>query len=243
MDVTGILFASIDTEADAIESWNRWYDLEHLPPNIALPGIMSGRRYVAPPELHEARLPATPMSGFADGQGSHITIYTLCGSPTQVMADMTSERDVLEERGRMVGAGRREVRAGDCMNYVWGHGSAELLATEQDLPHVGHTAVRVVLRTGGDGTAVGSAAVNVPGVHAVLGFTTTFMAPIECDVYLLEGDPAAVTAACRAEAGYGGEAEILLDAPFQLITPFDYSFAERMRGSWLPQTLPPLAEE
>ena len=56
MDVSGIIFASIDCDADAIEDWNRWYDLEHLPPNIALPGIMSGKRYVAPPDLHEDRI-------------------------------------------------------------------------------------------------------------------------------------------------------------------------------------------
>ncbi len=49
MDVSGIIFASVDCDADAVEDWNRWYDLEHLPPNIALPGIMSGKRYVAPP--------------------------------------------------------------------------------------------------------------------------------------------------------------------------------------------------
>jgi hypothetical protein len=233
-------FASIDTEAVAVESWNRWYDVEHLPPNIALPGIMTGRRYVAPPELHDARLPERPMTGFADGQGCHITIYMLCGSPTQVMTDMTAERDVLEANGRMVGAGRREVRAGDCMEYAWGHGSSELLATFQDLPHVAHNAVRVVLRKGGDGLKVGANAVDVDGVHAVLGFSTTFMAPVECDIYLLEGDPAEVTTACRDAAPYGEDSSVLLDAPFQLITPFDYSFAERMRGSWLPQTLPAL---
>ncbi len=39
MDVSGIIFASIDCDADAVEDWNRWYDLEHLPPNIALPGM------------------------------------------------------------------------------------------------------------------------------------------------------------------------------------------------------------
>ena len=47
MDVSGIIFASVDCDADAVEDWNRWYDLEHLPPNIALPGIMSGKRYAA----------------------------------------------------------------------------------------------------------------------------------------------------------------------------------------------------
>ena len=238
MDVSGILFASIDTEGDNIEAWNRWYDLEHLPPNIALPGIMSGRRYVAGPELHEARLPSVPMPGVADGQGVLITIYTLCGDPQQVMADMTSEREVLVDAGRMDNAGRRQVRAGDCMGYRWGHGSAELAANHQDLPHIGHTAVRVVLRSGGDGSAVGASAVEVDGVHAALGFTTTFLAPLECDLYLLEGDAAEVTAACRNAAPYPDDVEVVLDAPFELITPFDYGFAEHIRSSWLPQVLP-----
>ena len=90
MDVSGIIFASIDCDADAIEDWNRWYDLEHLPPNIALPGIMTGKRYVAPPELHEVREPAKRLDGFADGRGVHVTIYTLAGDPSQVLADMTT---------------------------------------------------------------------------------------------------------------------------------------------------------
>ena len=60
MDVSGIIFASVDCDADAIEGWNRWYDLEHLPPNIALPGIMSGKRYVAPPSCTTC---ANPRSG------------------------------------------------------------------------------------------------------------------------------------------------------------------------------------
>ena len=93
MDVSGIIFASVDCDADAIEDWNRWYDLEHLPPNIALPGIMTGKRYVAPPELHDVREPAKRLDGFADGRGVHVTVYTLAGDPAQVLADMTSYRD------------------------------------------------------------------------------------------------------------------------------------------------------
>ena len=84
MDVSGIIFACVDCDADAVEDWNRWYDLEHLPPNIALPGIMSGRRYVAPPALHEVREPARRLEGFADGRGVHVTVYTLHGDPAQV---------------------------------------------------------------------------------------------------------------------------------------------------------------
>ncbi|MGR7001735.1 hypothetical protein ACU686_33050 [Yinghuangia aomiensis] len=33
MRPTGIIFAALDCDADVIEAWNRWYDLEHTPPD------------------------------------------------------------------------------------------------------------------------------------------------------------------------------------------------------------------
>ena len=150
MDVSGIIFASIDCDADTVEDWNRWYDLEHLPPNIALPGIMSGKRYVAPPALHEAREPADRLDGFADGRGVHVTVYTLHGAPAQVLADMTSTRDVLEDAGRMFAPEKKIVRAGDAMTLSWGVADPALKADATDLPHMQHTAIRAVMRRGGD---------------------------------------------------------------------------------------------
>ena len=135
----GIIFASVDCDADAVEDWNRWYDLEHLPPNIALPGIMSGKRYVAPPELHEVREPADRLEGFADGRGVHVTVYTLSGDPAQVLADMTSTRDVLEDAGRMFAPEKKIVRAGDAMTLSWGVADPALKADPIDVPHMQHT--------------------------------------------------------------------------------------------------------
>jgi hypothetical protein len=239
VETTGIIFASVDTDHANIESWNRWYDLEHLPPNIALPGITTGRRYVAPPELHAARGPARPLDGFEAGKGVNLTIYTLCSDPSEVMDVMTREREVLEAAGRMAGAGRRVVRAGDAMTWRWGVANTTLAAAEQDLPHIAHTAIRVVLRRGGDSveSSVAPAAVTVEGVHAVLSFAASFMSGTDCDLYLLEGDPAEITGRCRAAAPYPDDAEIVLDAPFALVVPFDYSFAKRIRASDLPETI------
>jgi len=240
MKPTGIIFAVVDTDAAAIESWNRWYDLEHLPPNIALPGIMSGRRYVATPELVAARLPSEPLGGFDAGKGLHVTIYVTCGDPAEAITVMTSRRDDLEAAGRMAGAGNRVVRAGDAMRLAWALSDPGLLLDEADVPHLGHTAIRVVLRRGGGDevrSATAPAAVTVDGVHAVASYEAEFQAGIECDVYLLEGDAGALTAALRAAADYPAQADVLLDAPFDAIVPFDYSFAERIRYSALPQTI------
>ena len=240
MDVSGLILACVDTDASALESWNRWYDLEHLPPNIALPGVLSGRRYVAPPELHEVRLPEKPLAGFEAGRGTNLTLYTLCGDPEEAIAEMTRVREELEAAGRMVGAGHRVVRAGDALTWNWGVADPALRADSRDIPHIQHTSVRVVLRRGGDQdvrTEVAPAAVEVAGVHGVLGHRALFQQGTDCDLYLMSGDPASVTREVREAARYPDGVELLLDAPFQLIVPFDYSFVARIRDSWLPQTI------
>jgi hypothetical protein len=240
MDVSGIIFAAVDCDADAIEDWNRWYDLEHLPPNLALPGIMSGKRYVAPPDLHAVRAPESRLVGFAEGRGVHVTVYTLAGDPAVVLADMTTYRDKLEAAGRMFAPEKKTVRAGDAMTLRWGVADPALKADPCDVAHVQHTAIRAVLRRGGDAEArdaVAAAAVTVDGVHAVLGHRSITDPGLDLDLYLLEGDAAAVTVAARAAAPYGAGTEVVLDAPFRVIVPFDYGFADDIRASDLPQTI------
>ena len=43
MQATGVICAVLDCDADSIEAFNRWYDLEHVPPNVSLDGVMSLR--------------------------------------------------------------------------------------------------------------------------------------------------------------------------------------------------------
>jgi hypothetical protein len=103
-----------------------------------------------------------------------------------------------------------------------------------------HTAIRAVMRRGGDGAArdeVAAAAVGVDGVHVVLGHRSINDASLDLDLYLLEGDPVAVTRAARAAAPYGDDTEVLFDAPFSVIVPFDYGFADEIRASSLPQKI------
>lgn len=238
MEATGIIFTALDTDHDNIESWHRWYDLEHLPPNIAMPEIAGGCRYVAPPELHDIRLPrhgAHP--GFDAGRGVNVTIYLTAVDPGDAIQAMTEFREVLEAAGRMAGAGRRTVRTGDAMDLDWVVGDPVLRLDDRDVPHLGHTGIRVVLRRGGDGRAVAAAAVGVDDVHGVLSFTSRFFPGLVLDLYYLTGDTAATTLAVRAAAPYPDDAEIALDAPFDGIAPLDYSFADRIRASDLPAVL------
>ena len=237
MEATGIIFTALDTDHDNIETWNRWYDLEHLPPNLALPEIAGGCRYVAPPELHEIRLPAEPQPGFDGGKGVNVTIYLTAVDPAEAIQAMTVYRDVLEAAGRMEGAGNRTVRTGDAMDLRWVVGDPDLKLDDRDVPHVGHTAIRVVLRRGGDGRPVAELAVGVDGVHGVMSCASRFFPGLEADIYFLSGPTIETTEALRTAAPYPDDAGIALDAPFDGIAPLDYSFADRIRGSWLPAKL------
>ncbi len=76
MKLTGVTIAFIDAEPDAIEAFNRWYDTDDIPENIALPGHMWARRYVATRSdkalRGEVKLPELSQDG-----GTLLTTYLL----------------------------------------------------------------------------------------------------------------------------------------------------------------------
>lgn len=243
MEATGIIFTALDTDHDDIESWNRWYDLEHLPPNVAMPEIAGGCRYVAPPELHDLRLPADPHPGFEAGKGVYVTVYLTAVDPSDAIQAMTVFRDVLEAGGRMDGAGRRTVRTGDAMALSWVVGDPDLRLDDRDVPHLGHTGIRVVLRRGGEADdhatvrAVAARAVAVDGVHGVMSCASRFFPGLHADIHFVTGPTGVTTERVRAAAPYPDDVDVVLDAPFDGITPLDYSFADRIRASDLPARL------
>ena len=133
MKTTGIIFAGLDCDADAIEDWNRWYDLEHLPPNIALQDVMHGRRYVAPPSHQELR-PEGCDEAFSGGRSAFLTIYWLCGDVDGVMATMTEYREVLVDADRMFPDEKKIVRLGDALALNWAVADPALKADPGDIP-------------------------------------------------------------------------------------------------------------
>ncbi len=242
MKTTGIIFAGLDCDADAIEVWNRWYDLEHLPPNIALPDVMHGRRYVAPPS-HQALRPEGCDAAFADGRSAFLTVYWLCGDVDGVMAAMTDYREVLVDADRMFPDEKKAVRLGDALALDWAVADPALKADPSDIPHVSHTDLHVVLRRGLDDQAwhrdtYAPAAVAVDGVHAVVSFVSRFTPDTAIDLHMIEGDPNVVVSALRAAAPTRPEStEVGLDGPFRLIEPLRYGWAEQIRSSWMPKTV------
>jgi hypothetical protein len=240
---TGLIFAVLDCDLDSIEAWNRWYDLEHTPPNIWLKGVMLSRRYVAPPELHAVRQ-AAPGNGMADRRGSFVTIYTLCEPPADAFATMTTLRDKLYGEDRMnFPAEKKMVRHGASLSYTSGVSATEIKLPKDEVPFVGHTGILIVQRKGSSAavsewyrTNWARAVVELKGVHGAASFKD-IAADLEIEIVYFEGDPVAQTNAIRAAAPHYKDAEIVADAPFIMINNLDYPWAERMRNSDLPKTV------
>lgn len=245
MTPTGIIFAVLDCDADAIVEFNRWYDLEHVPPNVWLPGVMLGRRYVATPELHAARLTA-PDAPMANQRGTFLTIYMLCDPPAEALATMSTVRDKLYAENRMsFPAEKKTVRDGDAMTLVSAVGAAALMLPPHEVPFVGHTGMLVVQRRSDPPSTVSEwyrtqwapTVVGLDGVHGVVTLRSGRDAEVETDLVLFEGDAVAQTKAIRAVAPHHPDAKIVTDAPFLLIQPLVYPWADAIRASPLPKTI------
>lgn len=242
-----MIVAALDCDADAIEEWNRWYDLEHTPMNVCLDGVMLSRRYVAPPALHRARVTAegSPWSG---GRAAFLTTYVLTGDPQRAFEAMSTELPRLYEEGRMrFPADKKVVREGDVFVGVGAVGRTDLQLRERDVPFVGHTGIVLVQRQGGDagdsttgrttGRTTDRAArlADVDGVTGAWTLRSGTRDGVTLDMVFVEGDPAAC--ATRIRGATPADGEVLVDAPFQLIDPLRYPWAEDIRGSELPQTI------
>jgi hypothetical protein len=47
MDGTALLLVFINPPDEDLAGWNAWYDEEHVPNRVAVPGVLSGQRYTA----------------------------------------------------------------------------------------------------------------------------------------------------------------------------------------------------
>ncbi|MGA7418015.1 MAG: hypothetical protein WBW80_08495 [Acidimicrobiales bacterium] len=243
MHATGMICAVLDCDADSIEAFNRWYDLEHVPPNVSLTGVMSGRRYAAPPELHALRI-TDPSSPLAGGRGSFVTVYTLCQPPAEVVASMAELREVLYDTGRMrFPAEKKVVRDGGAFELVSAVSSPDLALPAIDVPFVGHHGVLMVRRRGSDEVAAwyheewSKRVAGLEGVHGVVSLRLAGGDGDELDLVFLEGDVGERTFALRAAAPHHPDVVVMVDAPFVHIDPLRYPWAQAIRDSDLPKTI------
>jgi len=243
MEATGMICAILDCDLDSVEEFNRWYDLEHLPPNISMQGVMIGRRYVATPALHALRITA-PTSPLAGGRGTFVTAYTLCEPPADTVARMAELREVLYADNRMrFPADKKVVRDGGALRLVTAVPTPDLPIVDIDVPFLGHTGIVMVRRSGTAEVARwyredwATRVAGLDGVHGVMNLAFVGSENEELSIVLVEGDVGAHTQAIRSAAPHHPEVSLIVDAPFEAIAPLDYPWVQEIVASDLPRTI------
>ena len=224
----GLILAALDVDIDNGAAWNRWYDLEHLAPNIALPGISTGHRYVATPDLHESRVVDSGDPVWGGGRSVYLTWYATTVDPSEAIATMTVRRGELEAEGRMDGAGARTVRTGDALRLVSSTSDPALRLADDDLVHVGHRGLRLVLDREERPASLG------PHVVASLRFASAFKPGLFAELQLLDVPAAGALAELRAA---DPERSAVVDAGFDRIRPLEHEFLASIDASDLPRTV------
>ncbi|HAB58342.1 MAG: hypothetical protein CL433_11335 [Acidimicrobiaceae bacterium] len=222
----GLILAALDVDIDNGAAWNRWYDLEHLAPNLALPEVVTGHRYVAPPALHDCRIAASDDAVWGGGRSVYLTWYATSVDPAAAIAAMSARRDELEAAGRMDGAGARVVRSGDALTLLSTASDPNLRLDERDLVHVGHVALRLVIDRDERLASLS------PGVVASLRFGSAFSPGRFAELQLLADDPRSVLDELRAAES---RRRIEVDVAFDRIEPLQYPFLAAIEKSRLPR--------
>lgn len=238
MEPTGIIFAALDCDLDVIEDWNRWYDLEHTPPNLSLDGVVMSNRYVATPALHEIRL-ADAEGPFAGQHASFLTVYTLTGDPQTAFDAMSGLREVLVADGRMeFPEDKKIVRQGDVLTTVAARAGADTKCPPIDVPFMGHAGV--VVRQCRDAAAAQTEkileSVTLPYVHGVWALSSRLQENVTMQIFFVEGDLAERQRQIGSHLN-GEPGDIVLFGAFERITQLHYPWAEAMRNSSLPPTI------
>ena len=158
----------------------------------------------------------------------------LAGDPQRAFDAMSVELPKLYEEGRMTfPAEKKTVREGDVFVGEAAVGSPALQLRPRDVPFVGHTGLIVVQRRGEDGRA--AAIAELDGVTGVWSLQSRSRQGLYVDLIFVEDDPGGRAVAIREAVPH--TADVVVDAPFLLIDPMRYPWAEGIRASDLPATV------
>lgn len=92
----GFFSFSAVTRAGQHQAYNAWHMFDHIPENMALPGVMHGQRWVCPPEYAEQRLANDP----ALAPHQYMTLYLFEEPADRVTREFIDLAPRLEALGR-----------------------------------------------------------------------------------------------------------------------------------------------
>ena len=238
MEIKAVSLGFTDCDPEFIEEFNRWYDFDHVPENIALSAILTARRYVATPELKALRRHVN-VPEMADGQGTFLASYwagtddmdLISKQMGQLFQDLRPLKRIFK-RARIVFSQRFRTLGHSCRKDIPQVASAAI-------PYLPHKGMMVVISDVPDSSRRAEAeswydahvqeVLEVPGTVAFMRFESVDIENRLLSLVLFEDDPAEVLTAMNKSQGERKPApEGLLDrvftGPYRLITPLQYDF-------------------
>jgi len=142
MKATGVVLTFIDMPREAEAEFHEWYDLDHLPEIVGLPGVISGQRYQAADNLMQFR--ASKEGAPPIGESRHCSIYLL-GDP-----DVGAVQARMTDLGKRLFAEKRMIRHGKVVfsrafRLIHAYAAPRIRVSEDGRPHLRHKGLQVAM--------------------------------------------------------------------------------------------------
>jgi hypothetical protein len=233
------------TEAGDHRAYNEWHQLDHLPEQFRIPGIVFGQRWVLAPSCAAVQVAvADPLPAF-----HYVTLYLMTAPLAETLEQFTAVRERLTEVGRFY-AHRRTALSG-AWRFLQAWAAPRVLVAPEVVPFRPTTGVYVIVEEPGPGydrrarwvqESHVPSLLQVPGVAGVwwLGprlwaFGPTGPSPaapagedaIRITIVFLDGDPVTAAGAIAplvAERWEDGALRARFAGPCLGITPWEWDW-------------------
>jgi hypothetical protein len=217
------------TDPAAHRAYNEWHQLDHLPEQYPLAGVVSGQRWVATPACRAARAASEP----ALDPVQYLTLYLLADPLAATLADFLTVARELRRAGRFFDA-RRALLSGP-----FGRAEAEaaprVLVSAEAVPHRPCTGIYAIVEGEGSGASDLATLCTVQGVAGAWTFAAGGFAADhrfttghhQVTLCWLDDDPVTVAArlAPVLEADWARRSSRpSLAGPFETITPWSWDW-------------------
>ncbi|HXW34061.1 MAG TPA: hypothetical protein VEJ87_05735 [Acidimicrobiales bacterium] len=216
-------------------AYNEWHQLDHLPEQIPLEGIVFGQRWVRSPECRMAQLGAADLLDPVH----YMTLYLMTGPILETLEDFKDLGRELREVGRF--HEHRNARLSGPFETVDSRAAPRVLVSPDAIPYRPNLGVYVIVERTSSREPFPAVdnVLSVPGVAGVWTFVGSDAlagerwspGPHRVSVAYLDDEPCKTAESLNpvVEQGLkaGAPSELELAGPFETITPWKWDWFER----------------
>jgi len=161
----------VETEPGQVQAYEDWHADDHLPENLALPGVLHANRWIAPPAYLRHRDAPDP----ALGRAQFLIAYGFADPLAESLAEWVALERELRAAGRMFA--ERTLQLGATFDLAGADVAPGLALSAAALVHRRHRGVHLHLaeaeRFGSDDARRWKATLSLPGVAGGLRWTNS----------------------------------------------------------------------